>query len=51
MSYNQLLKFGCQALETKNISKKEQHLQQEVRKLKAIIGELTVELKKTEQEL
>lgn len=48
---DQLLKFGYQAFETKNISKKEQHLQQEVRKLKAIIGELTVELKKTEQEL
>ncbi len=48
---DQLLKFGHQAFETRDISKKEQHLEQEVRKLKTIIGDLTVELKKTEQEL
>jgi transposase-like protein len=48
---DQLLKFGHQAFETKNITKKEQHLEQENRKLKHIIGELTVELKKTEIEL
>jgi transposase-like protein len=48
---DQLLKFGHQAFETKNITKKEQHLEQEVVKLKRIIGDLTVELKKTEYEL
>ena len=40
------LKFGHQAFETKNITKKEQHLQQENKKLKSIIGDLTAELKK-----
>ena len=44
---DQLLKFGHQAFETKNITKKEQHLTQENQKLKKIIGDLTVELKKT----
>ncbi len=48
---DQLLKFGNQAFEQKNVSKKEQHLEQEVRKLKSIIGDLTVELKKSEFEL
>lgn len=48
---DQLLKFGHQAFETKNITKKEQHLEQEVHKLKRIIGDLTVELKKSEFEL
>jgi transposase-like protein len=48
---DQLLKFGYQAFESKNISKKEQHLESEVSKLKRIIGDLTVELKKTEYEL
>ena len=43
---DQLLKHGHQAFETKNFSKKEQHLEQEVVKLKKIIGDLTVELKK-----
>jgi len=43
-----LLKFGHQAFESKNITKKEQHLEQEVSKLKRIIGDLTVELKKSE---
>ena len=46
-----LLKHGHQAFETKNITKKEQHLEQEVKKLKNIIGDLTVELKKSEYEL
>jgi transposase-like protein len=46
-----LLKFGHQAFETKNITKKEQHLEGEVKKLKHIIGDLTIELKKTELEL
>ena len=48
---DQLLKFGHQAFETKNITKKEQHLEQEVGQLKKIIGDLTVELKKSEFEL
>ncbi|RKY31291.1 MAG: transposase [Candidatus Omnitrophota bacterium] len=44
---DQLLKYGEQAFEVKNITKKEQHLEQEVEKLKRIIGGLTIELKKT----
>ncbi len=48
---DQLLKHGHQAFETKNITKKEQYLQQEVSKLRRIIGDLTVELKKSEFEL
>jgi transposase-like protein len=48
---DQLLKHGHQAFETKNITKKEQHLEQEVTNLKRIIGDLTVELKKSEYEL
>lgn len=48
---DQLLKSGHQAFETKNITKKEQHLQQENQKLKRIVGELTMELKKNEFEL
>ncbi len=43
---DQLLQHGHQAFETKNITKKEQHLESEVVKLKRIIGDLTVELKK-----
>jgi transposase len=48
---DQLLKFGHQAFETKNITKKEQHLEEEVQKLKRMIGDLTIELKKSEYEL
>jgi transposase-like protein len=48
---DQILKFGHQAFETKNITKKEQHLEQENAKLKRLLGELTYELKKTELEL
>jgi transposase-like protein len=48
---DQLLQHGHQAFETKNITKKEQHLESEVVKLKRIIGDLTVELKKSEFEL
>ena len=40
------LQFGHQAFEQKNISKKEQQLESENQKLKRIIGDLTVELKK-----
>ena len=46
-----LLKSGHQAFETKNIPKKEQHLEQQVTKLKRIIGDMTIELKKSEYEL
>ena len=46
-----LLKYGYQAFEIKNTTKKEQHLEQEVTKLKRIIGDLTIELKKSEYEL
>jgi len=45
---DQLLKFGNQAFEMKNVSKKEERLESENRKLKLLIGELTVELKKSE---
>ena len=48
---DQLLKFGHQAFEIKNITKKGQHLVEENKKLRNIIGDLTVELKKTELEL
>ena len=48
---DQLLAHGHQAFETKNITKKEQYLTSEVTKLKRIIGDLTVELKKSEYEL
>ena len=48
---DQLLKYGHQSFETKNITKKEQHLEQQVTKLKRIIGDLTIELKKSEYEL
>lgn len=45
---DQLLKYGNQAFEQKNISKREQILDSEVKNLKRIIGDLTVELKKNE---
>jgi len=45
---DQFLKFGHQAFEQKDVTKKEQHLEAEVKKLKGIIGDLTVELKKSE---
>ena len=41
-----LLKFGHQAFESKNITKKEQHLLSENTKLKRMIGDLTIALKK-----
>jgi transposase-like protein len=46
-----LLKFGNQAFEQKNVSKKEQLLEQQNTKLKRIIGDLTIELKKNDYEL
>ena len=44
---DQLLSHGHQAFETKNITKKEQRLKDENRHLKQIIGDLTIELKKS----
>ena len=46
-----LLRYGHQAFEVKNVTKKEQHLEQEVTSLKKIIGDLAIELKKSEYEL
>lgn len=48
---DQLLKFGYQAFDQKTMTRKEQHLEAENQKLKRIIGELAIELKKTEIEL
>ena len=48
---DQLLQHGHQAFETKNITKKEQHLEQQVTKLKRIIGDMTIELKKSDYDL
>lgn len=48
---DQFLKFGHQAFDQKTISKKEQQLESENRKLKNIIGDLTIELKKTEYDI
>jgi hypothetical protein len=45
---DQLLHHGPQAFETKNITKKEQRLEDENRHLKQIIGDLTIALKKSE---
>ena len=45
---DQLLSHGHQAFKTKNITKKEEHLEDENRHLKQIIGDLTIELKKSE---
>ncbi len=48
---DQLLKFGHHAFESKDISKKESHLEDKIQGLTKIIGELTVELKKNEYDL
>ena len=47
---DQFLQTCHQAFETKDISKKEQKLVKETHKLKKIIADLTVELKKNEFE-
>jgi transposase-like protein len=47
---DQFLQTCHQAFETKDISKKEQKLKDETQKLKKIIADLTVELKKNEFE-
>ena len=46
----QLLQYGHQACESKNITKREKRLSDENQRLKQIIGDLTVELKKSEFE-
>jgi len=46
----QLLQYGHQAFESKNITKREKRLSDENQRLKQIIGDLTVELKKSEFE-
>jgi len=46
----QLLQYGHQSFESKNITKREQRLQSENKRLKEIIGDLTIELKKSEFE-
>lgn len=46
-----LLKYGNQAFEQKNVTKKEQNLESEVTKLKRIIGDMAIELKKSDYEL
>ncbi len=45
---DQFLSYGHQAFETKNITKKEKRLQMENQQLKHFIGDLTIELKKSE---
>ena len=46
----QLLQYGHQAFESKNFTKREKRLSDENQRLKQIIGDLTVELKKSEFE-
>ena len=48
---DQLLKFGHQAFDQKTVTKKEQRLQSENQNLRTIIGEMAIDLKKTELEL
>ena len=48
---DQLLKFGYQAFDQKTVTRKEQHMESEIKKLKTIIGEMAIDLKKTELEL
>lgn len=46
----QLLQYGHEAFESKNITKREHRLQSDNKRLKEIIGDLTIELKKSEFE-
>lgn len=48
---DQLLNYGDQAFVQKKINNREQHLELEVHKLKNIIGDLTIELKKSDYDL
>jgi len=47
---DEFLKNAHRAFEVNGATKKEDSLSKEIRELKSIIGELTVELKKTEEE-
>ncbi len=44
----QLLRYGHQAFESKNITKRGKRLSDENQHLKQIVGDLTIELKKSE---
>ncbi len=45
---DRFLKYGHQAFETRQQGQKEQHLQEEVKRYKHLVGELTAELKKSD---
>lgn len=45
---DQFLKQGHQAFETKQQGKKEQRLEEEIKRYKHLVGELTAELKKSD---
>jgi transposase-like protein len=47
---DEFLKNAHRAFEVNGVTKKEDSLFKEIKELKSIIGELTVELKKTEEE-
>ena len=47
---DEFLKNAHKAFEVNGFTKKKQSLSKEIKELKSIIGELTVELKKTEEE-
>jgi transposase-like protein len=48
---DQFLRHGDKIFSAKNTTKREAKMAEEVRRLKTIIGDLTIELKKTEIEL
>jgi transposase-like protein len=48
---DQLLKFGYQAFDQKTVTNREERQASEIKKLKTIIGEMAIELKKSELEL
>lgn len=51
-AWRDLFLANChESFEVKKQSQKEQHLETQVKKLRAIIGDLTIELKKSEYEL
>lgn len=51
-TWRDLFLANChESFEIKKQSQKEQHLEAQIKKLRAIIGDLTIELKKSEYEL
>ena len=48
---DQFIHHGDKIFSSKNTSKREDRMAEDVRRLKSIIGDLTIELKKTELEL